>query len=145
MQYHYANPPRSSSKREQEESNPHHWFWRPACCRLHHAPRAAQTPSRLRRSGGDVERRPESAPLSGAEGGNRTHTATGANGFTDRRNSILPPQHIRNLCQYSIVKQPKRSESDLNSKLRSGRSSWSRLSFKLGDFGSGNPLPLYQL
>ena len=27
-----------SAKREQEESNPHQRFWRPPCCRLHHAP-----------------------------------------------------------------------------------------------------------
>ena len=27
-----------SVKREQEDLNPHQRFWRPPCCRLHHAP-----------------------------------------------------------------------------------------------------------
>ena len=87
---------------------------------------------------------PECVLLFGAEGGNRTRMATGTSGFTGRRNSILPPQHIE-IWRYSIVKKPKRSESVLNSKLRSGRSSRSRLSLTFGDFGSGIPLPLNQL
>ena len=102
MQYHYANPPRSLSKREQEELNPHHWFWRPACCQLHHAPRCADsepTPTLFTTPASD-----RAHAVSGAEGGNRTHSATGTNGFTDRRNSILPPQHKSKFERYSIVK-----------------------------------------
>lgn len=38
----------------------------------------------------------------GAEGGNRTHVAAGTSGFTGRRNSILPPQHNRDLCDIQL-------------------------------------------
>jgi hypothetical protein len=67
--------------------------------------------------------------LSGAEGGNRTHTATGTNGFTDRRNSILPPQHNRDSCEYSIVKQPRKER--IRSELKAQKRPLLLVSFKL--------------
>ena len=45
--------------------------------------------------------------LYGAEGGNRTHAVAWTNGFTDRRNSILPPQHNSRFVRYSIFKNQK--------------------------------------
>ena len=91
-----------STKQEQKESNLHQRFWRPPCCRLHHAPVTAQT-----QVSGREPRTGQTPCCVDAERRNRTSSDRSGLLIYSQAQCHSASSAFRESCLYSVIKKQK--------------------------------------